>query len=210
MKITKHVHSCLILEDQGKTVIIDPGKYGYDEYPLELHNSDVIDFVLITHEHGDHLYLPFIKKILSRYPKASIICSERVTDILKSENILSLNEGNSFIHLSFKQHERSIDPEVVPNTVFTVFNNFIHSGDNIEFSESGDIIALPIDCGLWGKVASAAERLVTLKPKFIVPIHDYRLKDEIKTDVFRRLGVYFKEHNIEFLPMKPYDTISIL
>ena len=53
------------------------------------------------------------------------------------------------------------------------------------------------------------EKLVEVKPKFILPIHDFRIKDEIRGDVYKRIQEYFKSFDITFLPMLPGDIISI-
>ncbi|MDO8655088.1 MAG: MBL fold metallo-hydrolase, partial [bacterium] len=51
MKITKYVHSCLLVEEQGKTALIDPGNYTFQSKALDLRYIEKLDFVLITHEH---------------------------------------------------------------------------------------------------------------------------------------------------------------
>src|SRR3954470_11483178 len=51
MRITKFGHSCVRLEHDGKTVVLDPGMF------TDAEALDGADAVVITHEHPDH-YLP--------------------------------------------------------------------------------------------------------------------------------------------------------
>ena len=87
MKITKYVHSCLIIEEKGKTVLIDPGSYTAQENALKADELKKPDYILITHEHNDHMHLPLIKEILAKFPKTKIISNNSVAGILAKEGI---------------------------------------------------------------------------------------------------------------------------
>jgi len=71
MKISKHIHSCLLVEDEGKTILIDPGKYSYDEKALNVVSLEKLDMIAITHQHSDHMYIPLIKEIVAMFPQRS-------------------------------------------------------------------------------------------------------------------------------------------
>ena len=209
MKISKYIHSCLLIEDQGKTILVDPGKYTYREHALNLKEIDKLDFLLITHKHGDHMSIPFIKEIIHTFPTVTLISNKNVKETLREENIAVATEGNAYIKLETLKHESSFDKGTPENTIFTLFERFIHPGDNIEYKNLAEIMALPVDCGMWGKVTVAVERLANLQPKYILPIHDYRLKDDIRKDVYKRIGTYFKDFNSIFLPIESGETISL-
>src|SRR5680860_1280528 len=49
MRITKFTHSCVRIEADGSTLVIDPGSFS------ERESVDGATAVLITHEHPDHL-----------------------------------------------------------------------------------------------------------------------------------------------------------
>ena len=68
MKISKHLHSCLLAEEAGKIILIDPGNYTFEEKALDIGKLEKLDFLLITHEHQDHIYLPFLKIIFEKFP----------------------------------------------------------------------------------------------------------------------------------------------
>lgn len=203
MRIYKHIQSCLIVENKGKTMLFDPGKYGFAISPLDIKSLHTLDYILITHQHSDHMHPLFIKLLLAEFPHAKIVSNHLVKEKLKPEGFSVELQGNEDIKLTTLLHESSFNKESVANTIFTVFNSFIHSGDNIEYLEGAEIMTLPIDCGMWGNVSKAVERLAELKPKYIVPVHDYRLKDEIRDEVYVRMTDYFESQGITFFSLKP-------
>ena len=68
MKLTKFEHSCLVLDKNGSTLIIDPGSF---TMPL----TDIMGVVavVITHEHADHWTPEQLTRILDRNPGARIL-----------------------------------------------------------------------------------------------------------------------------------------
>jgi L-ascorbate metabolism protein UlaG (beta-lactamase superfamily) len=52
VKITKYEHACLVVEEAGETLVIDPGVLA--KLP-ELTN---VVAVVVTHIHPDHLHMP--------------------------------------------------------------------------------------------------------------------------------------------------------
>ncbi len=76
MKITKYVHSCLLVETPKQTILLDPGVYSYDSHLLSIAALRTLDFIVITHEHPDHYDLPFLKEICAKFPNATIVTNE--------------------------------------------------------------------------------------------------------------------------------------
>lgn len=65
------------LERDGVRVVVDPWLSPHEDRlipvaPLELAADDV-DFLLVTHEHLDHLDLPFLPTLLERSPSARVV-----------------------------------------------------------------------------------------------------------------------------------------
>ena len=52
MKIKKIGHCCLIIEENGKRIMTDPGFWTMEEQIKEKN----IDLIIITHEHNDHIH----------------------------------------------------------------------------------------------------------------------------------------------------------
>jgi len=196
MKITKYIHSCLLIEEQDKTVLIDPGLYSYNEHVFPFKTLEKLDTVLITHEHPDHMYLPFIKEILNKFPKLTIISNSSVQKILGESGISVTTENNEFVRLEEKIHEKVFDKNPPVNAVFTVFGKLTHPGDCINFSSASEIIAWPIH-SFWSGTTMAMNKILELHPKVVIPMHEYPLKDEFREDLYERIEKYLFQHGIQ-------------
>src|SRR5262245_24921826 len=83
MKIKKIGHCCFVAEPkEGVKVMTDPGDFSKGQ---ELEKN--ISAVLITHEHGDHLHIDSLKKVLANNPSAIVITNTAVGKILEGEKI---------------------------------------------------------------------------------------------------------------------------
>jgi len=196
MKITKYVHSCLLVEEVGKTILIDPGIYSTQSLAYEVFPT--LDFLLITHEHQDHMDTEFIKKLVERFPGLQIISNDSVKSILGKEGIDVQTEGNDFIKVEEVPHEKipwfSSPPQ---NVSFTLFNKLTHPGDSLSFSKTAEILALPIQ-GSWGNMSWAFELAVKLKPMVIIPIHDWQWRDEAREQNYNVGKEFFEKYGIDF------------
>lgn len=203
MKVAKYLHSCLLVEEKGVAVLIDPGIYTYQEKVLNLDLIERVDYLLITHEHGDHFYIPLIKEVLTKFPEVKIISNSSVVGFLNKENIKAISAGNEFVQLKNMLHVRLLDSLAPENTVFTLFNKLTHPGDCISFDKTTDVLAMPIQAP-WGSMVECCEKAVSLKPRVVIPIHDYHWRDEVREGIYKRLEIYFGKAGIRFLnPQSP-------
>lgn len=213
MKISKHVHSCLLIRDQNKTVIMDPGVFTYQEKALDLTTLDSLDYILITHQHPDHMYIPLIKELVQKFSEVKIISNPSIEKILGEEKIpvhtdLSVIPADAGIQFEEVSHEKLWDIEPPQNIVFTVFNKLTHPGDSHHFKTTSDILALPLTAP-WGSTTEAVELALRLKPKVIIPIHDWMWKDQIRTAMYQRLEEFFKTKGIDFKAMETGDSVEL-
>lgn len=206
MKITKYLHSCLLVEENNTFVLIDPGMFTYNAKILDIARLPKLDCLLITHSHFDHFHLPFVKELLAKFPQMQIFTNKDVMDILSKENISASIQGNDFIVPTFTQHEKIWGVDVPQNTMFDVFEKLSHPGDSLSFEYTKDILALPITAP-WGSTTWAVEVAEKLKPHVIIPIHDWHWKDEVRLGMYDRLEEYFKSLEINF--KKPQDGVAI-
>src|SRR4051812_49059415 len=65
MNITKYEHACVVIEEQGKKLVIDPG-----EFTTSLADFSNITAVVVTHMHGDHLDPVKLRTIFLANPEA--------------------------------------------------------------------------------------------------------------------------------------------
>jgi L-ascorbate metabolism protein UlaG (beta-lactamase superfamily) len=197
MKISKHLHSCLLVEAQEKTILLDPGNYTYDNHALNIQSLEKLDYIAITHAHPDHIYIPFLKELIAKFPDVQIFSNTSVQDILGKENIQVNTQGNDSIQIEEVPHEKIWMGNPGQNVMITLFNKLSHPGDSLSFSHSAEILALPIQAP-WGSTTWAVEKALAIKPKVIIPIHDYHWKDEVRKGMYERLEQYFGNFGIIF------------
>lgn len=209
MKISKHLHSCLLVEDEGRTILVDPGNYSYEAKALDINQLNRLDAIVITHEHQDHMYIPWIKEILQKFPNTPIFTTESAKKLLEQEGIKNVNtKGNDFISLEPVPHERIWMGPACENVLATLFEKFVTPGDSHTFQTSIEVLALPVQAP-WGSTTRAVELALELKPKVIVPIHDWHWKDEVRKGIYQRLKEYFAQYGIDFKPVETAEVIEV-
>lgn len=201
MKITKIGHCCLVVKEQGLTILTDPGAWTVEQNSLK-----GIDIVLITHEHADHFHVDSLKQILSNNPEAKVVTNSAVGKILDAERISyevlehgqnieiqgvlfeAFGEKHSLIYNSIPQ---------VQNTGFFIAGRLFYPGD--AFTNPGkevEILALPV-CGPWMHMAEALDYALELKPKVAFPVHDAMLK--IYGPFHKLPETILNQNNIQFI-----------
>ena len=125
MKISKHVHSCLLVEEGGKRFLFDPGNYTTEENALDVKAIPSLDYLLITHEHPDHMYLPLIKDIVAKFPDVKIFSNKSVVEILAKEGISAGSTGDELVSLQQVPHEK-IFSGLAPQNVLPQFWLFLY------------------------------------------------------------------------------------
>lgn len=208
MKISKHLHSCLLIEENEKTILIDPGSFTYQEKALDISKINQLDNIVITHEHADHFHFPFIQELLQKFPTVQIITNPSVSELLKEKNIpSSINSTNDLQNFEVK-HEKIWMGEAPQNYQFDVFNKLTHPGDSLSFASTKEILALPITAP-WGSTTWAVETALKLQPKIIIPIHDWHWKDEVRLSMYSGLQKFFEEKGIRFIPLETNQIIEL-
>ena len=177
MRIKKLGHCCLVIEVDSKRIMTDPGSYTIEE---QIKERD-IDLILITHEHGDHLHIESLKKILINNPNVKIITNNGVGKLLEEAGIkyevLENKISKKFFSVEFEAHDckhEEIYKEYlqVQNTGYFINKRLFYPGDS--FCNPGkpvEIIALPV-AGPWTKVKDFMRYVLDVKPKVCFPVHD--------------------------------------
>ena len=197
MKISKYLHSCLLVEDQGKTILIDPGIFTYQEKALDINALGKLDYLLISHEHPDHMHMPFVQELLAKFPNVKIITNNTIATLFSKENITATYEGDAIVSVIKAPHEKLWDKEPPDHVIFTLFNKLTHAGDSFHFAATSEIVALGIQAP-WGSTTDAVNRALELHPKVIIPIHDWMWRDDFRKSMYQRLKEFFQTKGIDF------------
>lgn len=207
MKISKHVHSCLLVEDEGKTILIDPGNYTFEEKGLEVGKLEKLDFLLLTHEHADHMHLPLIKEITEKFPELKIISNNSVRKILEREG-LGVTVQHPMLDMLEAPHELLLGGRTAENTLFNISQKLTHPGDSFKFDKTCDILALPIQAP-WGSFVASVEKAAAVKPKIVIPIHDWHWKDAARRRMYDMASQYLADKGIDFRGLEVGEEISL-
>ena len=203
MKVTKFAHSCLYIETEQRAGIIDPGDLSFNSGSFKPDAIQRLDDIMITHEHPDHMHIPFIKVLLKKFPQAQIITNPAAATVLAAEGITATTSNTPAVELFGASHETMVPLGQPPaNTGIHYLQQLSHPGDCHHFSETMEILALPITAP-WGTLARAAELGVELRPQSIIPIHDWHLNEQARQGFYERLDKFFQEKGIRFI--KPVD-----
>ena len=166
MKIKWYGHaSFLITSDQGVKIIVDPYEPGFMGQLTYGQIGDSADFVLVSHEHGDHNHA------------ATLPGSPKVVKGTGAKTISGIPvKGISAFHDRSNGSERGV------NTIFTLSVDGIricHLGDlghilsGKELAEIGlvDLLLLPVGGYFTVDAGEATQIAEQIKPKILIPMH---------------------------------------
>lgn len=218
MRLYKYLHSCILLEDRGEKILIDPGLYSFLEGKISPDQFKNISAVLITHEHKDHVDIGSLKIILKNNP-AKILTNSGVGKMLNQEGIQAeildegdTNIGNFKIKVLPAEHEKILAP-IPYNTGYLINNSFLHPGDSLDSrlckQKGVKVLALPI-MAPWLRAVDTVEFAKSMSPEIVIPIHDGFAKDFFRESQYRGFEKYLSNFKINFTPLNtPEDFIEI-
>ena len=191
MRLTKLGHSCLLVEEGGARLLLDPGTLsgGFEEL-------EGLTAVLFTHQHADHLDQARLRGLLDRNPRARVISDQGSAGPLGQAGVevevvadgQELDVGGVGVRVAGRDHA-VIHPDipVVPNVGYLVGGRLFHPGD--AFTEPGqpvEVLAVPA-AAPWLKLSEPIDYLRAVRPKVAVPVHDMVLSEAGRSIHYRQL-----------------------
>ncbi|MBP6858667.1 MAG: MBL fold metallo-hydrolase [Candidatus Pacebacteria bacterium] len=205
MKITKLGHCCLLIESRGVRFLTDPGNYTTAQ-----NTQKGIHYIVISHEHTDHLHVESVKTILANNPDAKIICNSGVGAILAKEHIpftkVSIGESHDCNGVNVSAHGTKHETiyksyEQVENTGYMFDDKLFYPGDAFHKPDAPvDILAFPVT-GPWCTIAKAVDYVLEVKPRIAFPVHDGNLIRQNGITV-RLPGIELPKAEITFLALE--------
>lgn len=198
MKITKLVHSCLLVEmpaPVNRTALFDPGSMS----TVNVDSLEYLDDIFITHSHGDHFDPELIKKLVAKFPDVRITAPPDVAEQLKEQGITASTAAPDGVSFFDSPHEDVSPMFPQPQEIgIHYLEKLSHPGDSHSFTETKEILALPVQAP-WGATTNAVKLALKLKPKYIVPIHDWHWRDEARESTYAQLEQLFAKNGITFI-----------
>ncbi len=175
MRLTKYEHACVLVEDEGARILIDPGAYSSGFESL----TD-LDAVLVTHQHPDHVDPDRLRPLLANNPDARVYADDATAEILREKGIEAAvaREGEHFnVGVEVAVHgvnHAVIHPDlpIIPNVGYLISGRFFHPGDAFTVPDVPiDVLGLPTGAP-WLKASEAVDYLRSVAPRIAVPIHE--------------------------------------
>ncbi|MGZ4778494.1 MAG: MBL fold metallo-hydrolase [Thermoanaerobaculia bacterium] len=207
MRIEKWIHSCLLVEDRGGRVLIDPGKFSFRDGAVDPARFRDLAAIVITHEHVDHMDEDALKTIRANNPKASLIANASIASKLSDVTVLESGRrsfGAIEIEAISAAHADLLNATPPKNVGYVLNGRLLHPGDSfheaLEAKKGIEILALPV-MAPWNTELMVAAFATRIAPKVVIPIHDGYGKDffvKMRHDNYKN---YFEKQGIEFVPL---------
>lgn len=220
MKITKYAQSCFLLETKGKRILIDPGVFCYsDEFTYD--DWKDIDFLLLTHRHGDHALPEAVQTIVKNNDGIRVFCNEEVAnhvgvpcEIANTKDIIE-SDGIKF---EVVKAVHGYMPFLKGNLAIHQNNGFIiddgetrvyQCSDTICFENDfkADVVLAPIcNHGLVMNPKVAALFCKEINPKLAIPMHYDNPKFPMDPELFGKAAT---EAGLAFKVLKNGEAITV-
>ena len=117
-------------------------------------------------------------------------------------------EGENNIAIENAPHEILFGGRGAENFLFNISGKLTHPGDSLQFSESHYVLALPVQAP-WGSFVASVEKAIALKPKIVIPIHDWHWKDTARRRMYETAKQYLAGKGIEFHGLETGEMLEI-
>lgn len=208
MRITKFIHSCLLVETSDRAALFDPGNYSAEVVPVDA--IERLDDIFITHVHPDHCDPALIKKLVARFPAVRITSTPEVVAMLAQEGIVASDQPPRGVQFFEAPHEgiAPMMPQPPQQSGIHYLNVFSDPGDSHSFRETKAILALPVQAP-WGSTMRAAQLAVQLRPQHVLPIHDWQWSDAARSQTYERLEQLLGEQGIAFYKLATGQSVEV-
>ncbi|WP_335937324.1 MBL fold metallo-hydrolase [Streptomyces sp. PTD5-9] len=181
LTLTKKKHSCVRLEKDGRTLVIDPGGFSEEDAAVGA------DAILVTHEHADHFDERRLRTALEADPAAEIWTLRSVADRIAAAfpgRVHTVGHGDAFAAAGFDVQVHGelhavIHPDIprITNVGFLVDGSVFHPGDALTVPDHPvDTLMLPV-MAPWNKISEVIDYVREVAPRRAIDIHDALLTD---------------------------------
>lgn len=174
--IRRLTDSCFLVTSDSDSTLFDPGSHTYSSGELDLESIGEVTRVLITHEHSDHVNPDFVRWLLDRGSDLTVYSNGAVAGMLADHDIAVETSSPRGVSIEDVLHEVVPNGSAPPNRAFTIEEVFTHPGDSRQPTRCAPTLALPL-MAPWGSATGAVEFARRLRPRLVVPAHDFYLSE---------------------------------
>lgn len=212
MRVTKHEHATLRLDESGESLIIDPGSF---TTPLDELSSVVA--VVLTHEHPDHWTPEHLDRILRAAPATPIFAPAGVAAAAGDYEITVVSPGDTVTAGRFTLRFFGGDHAVIHSSLPLVQNVGVlvndvlyYPGDSYAVPEGVEVDTLAAPAGApWLKIGEAMDFVLAVKPRRAFGVHDMTLSVIGRGMHRQRLKWATEQDGGEFFELDPGDALDL-
>jgi len=182
VKITKHGHSCVVIQEGANAVLIDPGAFTPGAGEL----IAAATTILVTHEHLDHVDVEAVAAALASRSDLTVCAPQAVVALLRDAtpgalagalNAVAAGDRFSVGDLSVEVYgevHSPIHPDIpqCANVGYLVGGRVFHPGDSIQVPDAVvEVLLLPTS-GPWYSTGQAIDYVRAINPRRCIQIHE--------------------------------------
>lgn len=219
MRVTKYIHSCILLEEGGEKLLFDPGKFSFIEGRVKPEQFRDVNWIVFTHGHPDHLEPNVVKQIVE-LSGAIVISNSEVAAMLRADGIAVsvLEDGDKtfgafLLHAMPAKHQPILADTLPQNTAFVVNQTLLNGGDSLDpaldMHRGIDTLALPVMAPYLTEleVMKYAERI---RAKQAIPLHDGYARDFFVEQRYENYAPRFEKIGTKFHKLvRPGDSVKL-
>lgn len=185
MRLTKHTHACVTLEQDGTVLLVDPGSFT----PRAAELLGTATAVLVTHVHHDHVDVEAVRSALHRRPDlvvhgpGEVVAALDPTGALR-DRVVQVGDGDRLevagvsVEVVGGDHAQIHDGIEVPSNVgYVVAGTVYHPGDAYRVPATPvPTLLLPVS-GPWTSTGAAIDFVVAARPERSIAVHDVMLSE---------------------------------
>ena len=210
MILTKREHACLVIEQEGASLVIDPGSF---TAPFD---APGLVGIVVTHEHADHVTTEHLDRLLAAAPDAQLFAPSGVAASLPGYawQIVTAGDARSAgpFSLAFSGGRHAVihsSLPVVDNLGVMVNDALYYPGDSFTEPEGPvDVLAVPASAP-WLKIGEVMDYLDAVKPRRAFPTHERVNSDAGNAMANGRIKHVVESHGGAFLPLVAGETLEL-
>jgi len=209
VKVTKLVHSCILVEYDGKKALVDPGNYSWNSGVIEQTLLDGIDYVLVTHAHPDHIDPLFASAVHERSPRAVWYVTAATKELLESPAEMNIELQSNHPDIRYVE---SVHADLTnwgackDHTSFVLFEDLLITGDchTLTSMHGASVLAAAINGGPWGSVTTFLNMIASMDevPAKVLPLHDWHWNEQARGNFYLGLVSALEKLGVQFVPLE--------